>query len=141
MWRDHTFWAALAAALCFWAGLSLISSPSLDLTWPYVRPLAFLLPAVVYPILEEIVFRGAVQDFFHKRLRPMPLGPLSVANLATSLLFTAFHFLYHAPPWAIVVFIPSLIFGYFKDKYQRLLPPIVLHIFYNTGYYWLFGAT
>ena len=102
MWRDHTFWAALAAALCFWAGLSLISPPSLDLSWPYVRPLAFLLPAVVYPIVEEIVFRGAVQDFFHKTLKPISLGPISVANLGTSLLFTALHFLYHAPPWAMV---------------------------------------
>lgn len=52
----------------------------------------------------------------------------------------ALHFLYRPLPWAALVFVPSLIFGYFKDKYHGLSAPIQLHIFYNTGYYWIFGG-
>jgi membrane protease YdiL (CAAX protease family) len=38
------------------------------------------------------------------------------------------------------VFFPSLVFGLFKDRTQRLLAPILLHVFYNAGYFWLFAA-
>jgi len=36
------------------------------------------------------------------------------------------------------VFFPSLVFGYFKDRTGRLTAPILLHIFYNAGFLWLF---
>ncbi|MEO7557618.1 MAG: JDVT-CTERM system glutamic-type intramembrane protease, partial [Gammaproteobacteria bacterium] len=61
-----------------------------------------------------------------------------IANVATTLLFAGFHFFYHAPLWAALVILPSLIFGYFRDRHQRVLPAIVLHVFYNAGYFWLF---
>ena len=64
----------------------------------------------------------------------------ATANLLTSLVFAGMHFFYHLPLWAAAVFIPSLVFGYFKDKYLSLGPPILLHVYYNSGYYWLFGA-
>ena len=102
-------------------------------------PLPFLLAALAYPVLEEIVFRGLLQGtlyacpFGRKRL-----GPLSWANLLASFAFTGFHFFYHSPLWAVAVIFPSLVFGYFRDKYQSLLPPIILHVFYNTGFFWLF---
>ena len=32
---------------------------------------------------------------------------------------------------------PALIF--FKDSTGRLAAPILLHVFYNSGYFWLFG--
>jgi len=99
-----------------------------------------VLPALVYPVLEEIVFRGGLQEVLQRYVRGRAIGPITVANIGTSVVFTALHFLYHAPLWAAAVFIPSLIFGYFKDSYRRLAPPIVLHVFYNTGYYWLFAA-
>ena len=61
------------------------------------------------------------------------------ANLLTSLLFTALHFINHAPLWAAAVFFPSLVFGFFKDRTGKLAAPIILHVFYNSGYFWLFG--
>ena len=66
---------------------------------------------MVYPLLEEIVFRGLVQELVHEYISAHSLGPLSVANLLTSLLFTGMHFFYHAPVWAALVFLPSLVFG------------------------------
>jgi membrane protease YdiL (CAAX protease family) len=91
-------------------------------------------------VLEEIVFRGALQDTCHRYLKPHALGPISLANVVTSLVFMALHFFYHPMPWAVSVIAPSLVFGYFKDRHRSLSAPIQLHSFYNAGYYWLFGV-
>lgn len=139
MLRDRQFWAALAAAVLFWLGLWLWQQPALQLGWPLAYPLAFLLPALVYPVLEEIVFRGLIQDTL-RQWNPAALGPLSLANLFASLLFSALHFFYHAPLWAALVFLPSLVFGYFKERHNSLAAPVGLHMFYNSGYYWIFAA-
>lgn len=140
MWRDGQFWAAIAAAPFFWLILLWWNSPvALDMAWPFHAPLVFLLVVFVYPVVEELVFRGALQGILLRQpWGSSSLGPVTMANLITSLAFAGFHFFYHAPLWAALVLLPALIFGYFRDKYQRVLPAIVLHVFYNTGYFWLF---
>jgi hypothetical protein len=139
MWRDPVLWAALAAPVLFWAGLYLLTRPGLNPGWPLDGPWAFVRVALIYPLTEEIVFRGAIQGWLQRVLsRPLP-GPLSLANLLTSMLFAATHALYHAPVWAAAVLIPSLVFGHFRDRYRGLALPIALHVYYNSGYYWLFG--
>ncbi len=139
MLRDWTFHAALGAALLFWAALYGLTTPELQWDWPLRQPMLFLWPALLYPVMEEIIFRGLLQDLAHQYLRPWRLGPLSHANVLTSLLFTGLHFLYHPPAWAAAVLLPSLIFGFFKDRYRGLAAPILLHVFYNAGYFWLFA--
>lgn len=138
--RDPVFWIAVLGAPLFWAALLIATAQSPVWSWPFAEPLRFLMPALVYPVLEEIVFRGLVQEQMQRLLRGRMLGPLSGANITTSVVFTALHFLYHAPAWAAAVLIPSLLFGYFKDKSGHLAIPIALHVFYNSGYYWLFGG-
>ena len=69
------------------------------------------------------------------------LGVLSVANIVTSLLFTALHFIDHPPLWALLVLFPSLVFGYSKDRYVSLGAPVLLHVVYNSAYYMTFGAS
>ncbi len=44
----------------------------------------------------------------------------------------------HGPLWAALVFFPSLVFGFFKDRTKHLVAPVILHVFYNAGYFWLF---
>ncbi|MCO6412667.1 MAG: JDVT-CTERM system CAAX-type protease [Thiogranum sp.] len=138
-WHDPLFFAAIAAALLYWMGLSLTTPAGSDLAWPLRAPLAFLYPALLYPVVEELVFRGIIQEQLHKRLSPWRLGPLSHANIFTSLLFTALHFINHPPLWAAAVFFPSLVFGLFRDRSGGVTAPIVLHVFYNSGYFWLFA--
>jgi membrane protease YdiL (CAAX protease family) len=138
MLRDWTFHAALLAALLFWALLYAFTTPPIHWGWPLRAPWLFLWPALFYPVLEEIVFRGLVQDLAHRHLRAWRWGPISHANLYTSLLFTALHFIHQPPLWAAAVILPSLVFGYFKDKYRSLAAPILLHVFYNAGFFWLF---
>lgn len=95
---------------------------------------------VLYPVLEEIVFRGAVQGWLLERLPGHFVQPwLTKANVLTSVLFTGFHFINHSPVSAVLVFLPSLVFGWARDRYTALTGSIALHIFYNAGFFLLFG--
>jgi membrane protease YdiL (CAAX protease family) len=139
-WKDPLFLLAMAAGPACWLALCFILQPALQLSWPVAFPWQFLLPVVVYPVAEEIVFRGLIQELSQEYLGNGGLGPLSIANLLTSCLFTGMHFLYHPPVWAALVFFPSLVFGFFKERTGALTAPIVLHAFYNAGFIWLFSA-
>ncbi len=101
-----------------------------------------LFAVLIYPLLEEIVFRGALQGFlidrlFGKRL-PRWLGGLSLANLITSLVFAAMHLFNQSPLWAALIFLPSLVFGWAREATGGLVAPVLLHMFYNAGFYLLF---
>jgi membrane protease YdiL (CAAX protease family) len=137
-WQDPLFLAALVAGLPVWLALYFIQQPTVQWGWPFVQPWPFLIPVLVYPLLEEIAFRGLIQELVRDFISRRFWGPLSIANLLTSLLFTGMHFITHPPLWAALVFFPSLVFGFFKDRTNRLLAPIILHVFYNAGYFWLF---
>jgi len=139
-WQDPLFLLALAAGPVCWLVLCFILQPAVQWGWPVTLPLQFLLPVLIYPVAEEIVFRGLIQELLHEYLGAGWLGPLSVANLLTSCLFTGLHFLYHPPLWAALVFFPSLVFGFFKERTAALIAPIILHVFYNAGFIWLFAA-
>ncbi len=139
-WKDPLFLLAMAAGPACWLVLYVILQPAVHWGWPLQLPWQFLLPVLVYPVAEEIVFRGLIQELLQEYLGSGRLGPLSVANLLTSCLFTAMHFIYHPPMWAALVFFPSLLFGFFKERTAALVAPIVLHGFYNAGFIWLFSA-
>lgn len=142
--NDGQLWLAIMAALPCWAALYLITQPLVQPGWPLRAPWLFISLALLYPIMEEAVFRGLIQQGLHRHLPSLSWYPASLpvspANLCTSLLFTAFHFTNHTPLWAALVFIPSLIFGYFRDRHRHLAAPILLHAWYNLGYFWIFGA-
>lgn len=88
------------------------------------------------PVVEELLFRGVLQGM----LRRTGLGlrscrGLSTANLITSLAFVLVHFVNQPMAWALAVFAPSLVFGYFRDRSGSVLPPLVLHIVYNGAFF------
>ena len=84
------------------------------------------------PLVEEIFFRGILQ---RELLKWEPLSHaflgISQANLLVSILFVFAHLFSHSAWWAMGVFLPSLIFGWFRDHYQCVYPSILLHSFYN----------
>jgi len=137
-WCDPVFLVAMGAALLYWGLLWVFSSPTTHLAWPLNDPLRFLYPALLYPVVEEMLFRGLLQEAVQAHLKPWKLEPLTHANLLTSLVFSALHFINHPPLWAAAVFLPSLLFGLVKERSGGLTAPIVLHVFYNSGYFWLF---
>jgi len=99
----------------------------------------FVTLIVIYPIFEEIIFRGILQPCIAKKWTNT-VFTLSVANLITSCIFTLLHLFTHPTLWALATFIPSLIFGYSQERHKTVLAPILLHISYNGGYF-LIGAT
>ena len=94
---------------------------------------------LIYPVIEEIFFRGILQPWIAQRWKQI-LFKISAANLITSSIFALLHLAEHIALWALATFIPSLIFGYSLERYNRLLAPIILHTTYNMGYF-LIGAT
>ena len=138
---DLQFRAAIFAAPVFWAALWFYAMPRPEWGWPLTAPAQFLLLAVAYPVLEELVFRGALQGW----LRSFGWGragrwQVTAANLVSSTVFSLTHLLINPVYLSVAVFVPSLIFGYFRDRYDRLHASIVLHVFYNAGYIWIFTS-
>lgn len=104
---------------------------NIDLLRFDVRSLFFLI--VFYPVVEELAFRGVIQEFIASKTKQSPsFMNLTLANVGTSVLFVAMHFVHHTPLWAMLVFVPSLIFGYFKEQYGHIWASIFLHMFYNA---------
>lgn len=134
--KDRFFLLALLAGPLSWIlmwyfGLSPVEQPVATIQFQQ-----FVLAGLIYPVLEELAFRGALQS----ALLHYPLGQkrylgVTGANLATSSLFVALHFLTHSPIWALLVFVPSLVFGELRDRYQSTRPSILLHCIYNLGFY------
>ncbi len=95
---------------------------------------------LVYPIIEELAFRGVIQEYIASKIQTGDiLFVLSPANVVTSILFSGIHLVHYPAYWALLVFFPSLIFGYFKDRYGCILPSIGLHIIYNAVALFMIG--
>ena len=134
---DRTYFYLLGLGPLFWLTYYIYTQPVLQLAWPLSSPLRFGLLVFVYPLLEEIVFRGLLLEGLALRL-PQRLGILSLANILTSVVFAALHLINQSPLWALGIFFPSLIFGVSKERYQTLWAPIILHGWYNLGFIWFF---
>lgn len=108
------------------------------LTWQPHWPGAVivLLGVIVAPVIEEIVFRGGVQEWLIARGwgGSADVWWPSPANIVTSLLFALGHLLHHPPLWALSMGLPSLVFGLLYEHRRHLGPPITAHSVYNAAY-------
>lgn len=138
-YKDLFFISAVAAGVLFWIILSRsVTWHSIPVEEAFSR--RFLSLVLLQSLVEELLFRGFLQGQWHEtRWGRSCWHGLSAANGTTSLLFVLSHLLSHPPGWAMAVFFPSMIFGYFRDRHDSLYPSIFLHIFYNAGYFYLTG--
>ena len=132
--KDRLFTAALLAALPVWTIIWIKVAPTFTIANQSLLLIVFM-TVVWHPILEELLFRGIIQGSLIKK----PFGQkqilsLTGANWTTSLLFVAAHLWYQPTAWALMVIFPSLIYGFFRDKYSSIYPCIVLHAVYNGGF-------
>lgn len=97
----------------------------------------------IYPVSEEIIFRGGIQRVLARWLRVRAFLPgVSVPNFLTSLLFTAAHLWTQGSLLVLAVFLPSMIFGLSYEVSGKLMIPIALHSWYNLiGMLWVWTAT
>ena len=132
--KDRFFRVAIAAGLI----VSVVISVNGLATVPAGIGVSGLLSVLLwYPFIEELAFRGVVQGTLaeYSAGRRSLLG-ISVANLAASFAFVLWHLLYQAGPMILMLVMPSLVFGFFRDRYQSLLPALLLHSLYN-GFFFL----
>ena len=88
------------------------------------------------PAIEELLFRGLLQGILLTTgFGTRQLVGVSLANLLTSIAFVSTHFVYHSYFWAIAVFFPSLLFGFFRDRSGSVWPPLLLHIVFNLAFF------
>ena len=102
----------------------------------YLSANEILMLLILFPITEELFFRGITQPIIHKKFSKT-WHSISAANVLTSLLFSFSHLFNHNPFWALSTFLPSMIFGWSKDRYNTLLAPLMLHCYYNAGWFYL----
>jgi len=138
---DWQYGLALLAAPVLWGGLLWLAAPQPSFDWVLLAPWLFVSLVFAQPVMEEIVFRGWLQGWLIKKeWGSYSLLNISTANILTSVVFVSMHLFYHAPLMALLVFVPSLLFGYFRDRYDGwLIPCILLHCFYNAGYFYLYA--
>jgi len=91
-------------------------------------------------IVEEIVFRGALQPALHRAFAGrLPgrwqAGFLTPANLVTSTVFAAFHLWRHPLVVAVGVFPVSLVYGRARELSGRWWPAALLHLAFNLLLY------
>jgi membrane protease YdiL (CAAX protease family) len=129
--RDPHFVLAALAAVPVWIALGQLVGERMQVTFAATALLALV---VLQPAVEEFAFRGALQGSLLDRGWTRRIGPVSVANLATTVAFVALHFVAQAPAWAIAVAVPSLVFGHMRERFGSVLPAIALHSVYNAGF-------
>ncbi|WP_353215795.1 JDVT-CTERM system glutamic-type intramembrane protease MrtJ [Salinisphaera hydrothermalis] len=138
MLADGLLWvAAVAAAVPAVGVLAWITPLVWRPHWPSIGALFWFV--LVAPTVEEIVFRGGLQEWLLRR-DAARIGPISRANGLASVVFAACHLIGHPPAWAAAMVLPSLLFGLFYERARRLGGPIVLHAVYNAAYLALLGA-
>ena len=136
---DRYYFFLLGLGPAFWLAAYFYNLPQFRWDWPGGDPLRIGMLLVISPVLEEIVFRGLLQEWLSKRFAQR-LGCLSLANVLTSLAFAALHLFHQSLLWSALIFFPSLVFGFSKERYQTLWAPIVLHAWYNLGFLWIFQS-
>ena len=139
--RDFVFLLLLALGPLAW--LSMIEfvafqRPPRHVIWS----LTFLSVALWQPLFEELLFRGIIQGYVLRSMaRAKAWLGLSIANLLTSIAFSLLHLANHSISWSLLVFVPSLCFGFVRDRFGSVYPSIALHAFYNAGYFLLIGGS
>ena len=97
-------------------------------------PAVLLSAALLYPVLEELSFRGWLQGWLLDRMEGWRrYGGISLPNLLTSLAFGAAHLAAQPLWWAAATVVPSLAYGHLRERHGSVLPPMALHVYYNCG--------
>jgi uncharacterized protein len=138
--RDSVFLFLLALGPMAW--LSMIAFFTFQpLPWHAIWSLTFLSVALWQPLFEELLFRGIIQgQSLQSMVSEQAWFGLSISNLLTSVAFSLAHLAGHSLSWSLLIFVPSLCFGFVRDRFESVYPSIALHVFYNTGYFLLIGG-
>jgi len=135
--KDIWFYAALLLGPIFYLFLSFFIPPHFTLKNPF-HFLSSQFFLVAFP--EEFFFRGFLIPYLKIdfNITGSFLG-ISIANIISAIIFSFFHIFFHPILWALATFFPAIIFGIFRERHNSLWPAVILHFFYNIGYFILWG--
>ncbi len=131
--RDRVFLAALAIGCCTPLVMWVLDAAGVTFAASTLPPWQLI---ILYPVLEELAFRGFVQTALLRSdtLARSWLG-LTGANAVTAVLFGAAHAWYQPLWFAALVVIPGLVFGLVRDRTGQVWSAIVLHICFNLAFW------
>ncbi len=92
------------------------------------KPISLTLVLLISPIIEEIIFRGILLDFLIKKINNN-----IIIYAILNIFFVSLH--YHNNSnllYLFLLFCCGIIFTIVKLKYNKIIYPIFLHIYYNT---------
>lgn len=138
--QDNYFWWAVSIGIigCWLLASLFVTDGGSGAFAGQWQLLAWLV--VIYPAIEEWLFRGLLQpQLLRRKFGDKSQWGISLANVWTTLAFVAMHLLTHTLLWAVLLIAPSLLFGWFRDRYNSILPGLILHICYNLAYFTSFG--
>jgi len=84
---------------------------------------------VVAPVVEELLFRGVIQEYLQRRIQ----GVWPVA-IITGVLFSSAHMVLRSELLALWVFVPSLVLSFAYFKFRSLSLVVCLHACMNAVY-------
>lgn len=137
--KDSYFVGAVLAAVAYWTTLSVASAGS-SRTGAEAGLNVFLWIVLWQPVFEELLFRGVLQGLLLEETGGrLFCRPFTLANLLASVAFALAHLPAHPFLWTGGILVVSLTLGYLRDRLGSLYPPVLLHIYYNGGYFLLMG--
>lgn len=126
---------ALLLAVPVWMALGLLAGPLMYVPSGWTAWLSFVL---VYPVVEELLFRGLLQGellrLTTRNGRALRVGPVTWANGLTTVAFVALHLSAQPLAWALAVAVPSLVFGHLRERFDSVWPSVLVHALYNAGF-------
>ena len=87
---------------------------------------------IVIPVVEELIFRGIIQEYLLQQRLSVCWVEISIANLLATLCFVAAHWFFRDPITALMALPASLVFGWVYERRRTVLWPIGLHILANA---------
>jgi len=133
-YREREFYLALLAGMLVLSAIYLFIPVLTGSIHPGQWSVVIAL-VIWQPFWEELLFRGIIQGQIYKRSWGQRAWlKISNANIVSSLAFAALHIAYNPNLWSVSVFIPSLVFGYFRERHNSIYSAFALHSLYNLGY-------
>jgi membrane protease YdiL (CAAX protease family) len=99
---------------------------SASLSLPTLTSLVLLV--VGAPLLEELIFRGGLQEALLARVPP------TAANLGTAVAFALAHGMTRAWWLAAAVFVPAFALGWLYQRERRIAPCVAAHAAMNLAW-------
>lgn len=129
--KDKVFWLFVLLGAITVFIISLVKTNYAPF-WYIDKPIQFFNLIIVAAVVEEIVFRGLLFGLINKKLN------VKLTIFCTSLLFSLAHLYYHSPLWALLIFIPGILFGILRSRNAGVIGAISLHLIYNLMYFSLY---